>query len=125
MKSIHPTEAQEQMVVIEWANYNLGKYPELELLYHIANERKCNVITGAKLKKLGVKSGVPDLCLPVARGKFHGLYIELKAKNGKVSENQITWMNKLSQYRNYVRVSFGADDAINILEWYLKLSIHE
>mgnify|MGYP004433785991 CR=1 FL=1 len=34
--------------------------------------------TAANLKRQGVKAGVPDLHLPVARGGYNGLYIELK-----------------------------------------------
>ena len=30
------------------------------------------------MKAEGLKSGVCDLCLPCARGKYHGLYIEMK-----------------------------------------------
>ena len=34
--------------------------------------------TGGRLRAEGLKSGVPDLCLPSAHGEYHGLYIEMK-----------------------------------------------
>ena len=32
-----PTEAQEQMTLFSWAAMQSGKYPELNLLYHVPN----------------------------------------------------------------------------------------
>lgn len=79
------TEYQHQRTVMEWSCYasNRIRYPGLDLLYHIPNEIKCNAAQGKQRKDIGVKSGVPDLCLPVARGQYHGLYIEMKAERGK------------------------------------------
>ena len=68
------TEYQHQRTVMEWSCYasNRIRYPGLDLLYHIPNEIKCNAAQGKQRKDIGVKSGVPDLCLPVARGQYHG-----------------------------------------------------
>ena len=49
------TELTEQQEVMEWAEYQTGKYPELKLLYHIPNEGKRSVVNGANLKKAGLK----------------------------------------------------------------------
>lgn len=43
--------------------------------------------TAVALKRQGVKAGVPDICLPVARNGYHGLHIELKA--GKTQQPRI------------------------------------
>ena len=59
--------------------YASGKYPELELMYAIPNGGKRHIHTAVVLKQTGVKSGVPDIFLPVRRGK-HGLFIEMKRK---------------------------------------------
>jgi hypothetical protein len=37
---------------------------------------------------MGVRSGFPDLILCVARGKYHGLFIELKTAKGRQTDNQ-------------------------------------
>lgn len=70
-----PTEAEEQIALFEWARLQTGRFPELALLYHVPNGGSRNKIEAARLRAQGVKSGVPDLCLPVARGASHGLYI--------------------------------------------------
>lgn len=72
-----PTEAQEQMTLFSWAAMQSGKYPELNLLYHVPNGGSRHKAEAGRLRAEGVKAGVPDLCLPVARGQYHGLYIEL------------------------------------------------
>lgn len=74
-----PTEAQEQMTLFSWAAMQSGKYPELNLLYHVPNGGSRHKAEAGRLRAEGVKAGVPDLCLPVARGQYHGLYIELIA----------------------------------------------
>jgi hypothetical protein len=33
------------------------------------------------LRREGMRTGVPDLVQPVAIGKFHGLYLEMKRRN--------------------------------------------
>ena len=73
-----PIEAQEQKALFTWAELSLGKYPDLKWMYHIPNEGKRSKSNGAELVRQGLKKGVPDICLPVPRGKYHGLYIEMK-----------------------------------------------
>ena len=80
-----PTEAQEQEALFRWADFAVGKYPEIKFLYHISNEGKRSVYNGAAMRRQGLKKGVPDLCLPVSSGKYHALYIEMKRKGEKPS----------------------------------------
>lgn len=112
----------EQQMIVKWSQQATirGKYPELKLLYHIPNERKCSAREGARLKSMGVKSGVPDLCLPVARGKHHGLYIELKTKSGKVSDAQKWWQAELNGQDYLSAVCYGWEQAIKVLADYME-----
>ena len=87
-------------------------------LYHIPNEIKCNAAQGKQRKDIGVKSGVPDLCLPVARGQYHGLYIEMKAERGRVSENQKKWLKRLMEQGYLAKVCYGFDEAIRCIKEY-------
>lgn len=121
MKKPIPTEADEQMAVFEWAQWNMTKYPELALMFHIPNESNVPVQYRVKLKKMGLKSGVPDICLPVARGGYHALYIEMKrTKRSATSEQQKWTIAKLNAVGNIAIICKGAEQAIeNIIE-YLK-----
>ena len=97
------TESQHQATLIKWSQLPQvrEKYPELKLLHHIPNGGKRDPIEAKHLKSQGVKSGVPDLSLPVARKNYHGLYIELKTETGRPSDNQKWWIEELNgqQYK--------------------------
>ncbi len=113
-------EADEQISVMNWAKYQMGKYPELKMLHHIPNGGYRNQIEAANLKLQGVKAGVPDLVLPVARGGYFGLYIEMKAdKSCKTSKYQEEWIEDLRKEGYQAGVCYGFEHAIKVLEKYL------
>jgi len=64
-------------------------------------------------------AGVPDLFLAVAIPPFHGLYLELKVRGGKVSAKQRAWQKRLRNQGYASEISFGADEAIAVLQQYL------
>ena len=115
-----PTEEQEQAAVFQWAAIMENQIPELELLYHVPNGGLRSKTEAVRFKRVGVKAGVPDLCLPVARDGFHGLYIELKRKEGgKLSEAQTEWMARLIDQHYLAICCHGAEDACAIIYGYL------
>lgn len=114
-------EHKEQVTLIEWCEWNKGTYPDLEMIYAIPNGGFRFDATAGRLKAEGVKPGVPDLMLPVPRGTFHGLYIEMKAHTGgRVSEHQAAWHEKLKRQGYAVAVCPGweaaRDEIINYLQ---------
>ncbi len=114
-----PLEREEQTALMAYAKLNERRYPELGLLYHIPNGGSRNAIEALNLKRQGVKAGVPDLCLPVARGGYHGLYIELKRKGGRLSAAQRVWIENLRAQGYAVMVCYGFREAADTLEGYL------
>ncbi len=114
-------ESAEQEAIFQWAEYSLGKYPELKLLHHIANGGRRDSLEAASLKRQGVKAGVPDIHLPVARGGFHSLYIELKVGNNKPTEKQKEWLRDLKEQGNCTAVCYGSGEAISVITQYLNL----
>lgn len=116
-----PTESEEQVTLFSWARMKLGKYPELRLLFHIANGGTRDPIEAKHLKDQGVKPGVPDLFLPVARGFWHGLFIEMKRqKGGRVSDAQRRWLADLERQGYRTEVACGWREAAQIIEIYLQ-----
>ena len=112
-------EAREQEAIFQWIDY--CGVPELQLLYHIPNGGYRRAFEAKMLKAQGVKSGVPDLCLPVARGGHHGLYIELKAdKTKKPTENQKKWLASLTEQGYKAIVCCGWEEAVEQLKEYMK-----
>ena len=72
------TEESHQTALFAWAALHANECPQLRLLLAIPNGGLRNKVTAGKLKAQGVKAGVPDIFLPVARGRYHGLWIEMK-----------------------------------------------
>jgi len=114
------SESEEQQTLIEWATVMARKYPEYSLLFHIPNGGARSKATAGKLKAEGVKTGVPDLFLPVARAGFHGLFIELKVKPNKTTENQDKWIAALKEQGYKVEVCYGWREASKVLDEYIK-----
>lgn len=108
------SEALEQRAVVEYCE--LKKIP----VFHIPNGGYRNKAEAAHLKAQGVRPGVPDLCVPVARYGYHGLYIEMKAKkNGRVSAYQQRWLALLRENGYCAYVCNGAGAAIRLLDQYM------
>ncbi len=115
-----PLEDVEQRMVFKWAELASATYPELRLLYAIPNGGKRAIKTAIALKAQGVKAGVPDMCLPVPRGGYHGLYVELKRqKGGTVSDYQKSWINALNNQGYKATVCRGAAEAMETISEYL------
>jgi hypothetical protein len=95
--------------------------PLYGLLYHIPNEDSHKIP--------GVRGGVPDYHLPVAKPYldegvlryYHSLWLEFKTADGDLSPKQLWWITRLSEQGNLVKVIWeNLDDALRILDWYLE-----
>jgi hypothetical protein len=109
-----PLEYQEQMVAATWLTKN-----DI-LFYHVPNGGYRKAQEASKFKAMGVKAGVPDLVIPIARKGHHGLYIELKrVSGGTLSDAQKFWMEKLREQGYDCYEAKGAQDLINYVKNYL------
>ena len=104
MQRPHVSEAAEQVAVVEWCDAN--RVP----VFHIPNGGKRGKSEAAYLKRQGVRAGVPDLCVPVARGGYHSLYVEMKVGTNKPTQKQVEWIALLrrlcaSRWRSIVMLA--------------------
>ena len=115
--TVQLTEAQEQALVIEWAQYN----PQLKWLHAIPNGGSRHKAEAANLKRQGVKSGVADLFLPLPRRKYQGLYIEMKrVRGGTVSKEQREFLRDMSEQGYKAVVCRGHKEAIEAIKEYIE-----
>jgi hypothetical protein len=114
-------EHADQVAVFEWCRMNEAQYPDLELFYAIPNGGHRHISVAKRLKAEGVKSGVLDTHLPVERGGYIGLWIEMKTEDGKVRPSQVWWMERLIEEGHMVKVARSAQEAIDILIEYESL----
>lgn len=112
-------ESGHQEALFSWAGYNMQRMPELEYLHHVPNGGKRDKATAIALKRQGVKAGVPDVVLPVPRGEYNGLYIELKAGSNTTTANQKSWLKFLRQQGHYTAICYSWQLAAELIERYL------
>ena len=116
-----PTESQEQIAVINWASYMSNRDPRYGLLFHIPNGGSRGKAEAGRFRAEGVKSGVPDLFLPVPVGVYAGAFVEMKRiRDGRVSEEQKNWLVALQNQGYFAKVCYGAEDAIRTLKSYME-----
>lgn len=90
-------------------------------IVHIPNEGKRSYATASLLQAMGLRAGFPDLFIPKACGKYHGFFIEMKSKKGKLTDSQSEWLARLSLNGYAVKVAYSSTEAILAIEKYLKL----
>lgn len=125
------TEHQEQAVLVIWCAVKARSVPELALIYAIPNGAKLPWRKNAKgqryspealrLKEEGLKPGVPDMCLPVARNGYHGLYLENKFGRNKPSPEQEWWLDRLAEQGYLAIVCWSFEEAREAICEYLGL----
>lgn len=120
-KRLLPTEGEEQARLFSWCKMHEWEWPELALLFHIPNGGSRKKAEAGRFKAEGVRAGVPDLMLPVARGDKHGLFIEMKRLDGgRVRPEQKAWMEKLQAQGYEAVVCRGWEGASEALVKYLE-----
>lgn len=115
-----------QASIINWSKlYKIPKADDIEenaklydYLFAIPNGGKRNVREAARLKRQGVKAGVSDLMLNIARNGYHGLDIELKIGKNKLSENQLIWGNRSIKAGRMHQVCYSLGEFINLINDY-------
>ena len=115
------SEHTEQVKIFQWAKYRWSIYPELEMMYAVPNAGQRRGSQGRWMVAEGLKAGVPDICLPVARGGYHGLYIELKHGKNKATKNQKHWLEMLNDQGYLAIVAYEFEGARTAIIEYLEL----
>jgi VRR-NUC domain len=108
-----PTEFYEQVRLATWLDKMGIRF------YAIPNGGLRSYTEAVKLKRGGVKAGVPDICIPMPSGGFHGLYIELKRTvGGKLSSEQAEWLAFLDDQGHIAVCAKGFEEAKRYVEDY-------
>lgn len=116
-------ETADQIALFDLALLLEKQHPELRLMFHVPNEGKRSVYSGAELKRAGLKKGVPDVMLPVARKGYHGLAIEMKTGKNNPTEEQKKWLTGLAGEGWLCYVCRGYEAAATVLGDYMDIKI--
>jgi hypothetical protein len=121
------SEHERQSQLISWCRMmsegvcknSPAYYPDLKKVFAIPNGGKRSKREASRLKAEGVRSGVLDLFLPVARDNYFGFWLEFKVEGNTLSDEQeiVASENKRDGYK--VEVYRDPQIALNDLLDYL------
>lgn len=118
-------EAIEQEALFKWAEINSKNCPELKLMFAIPNGGRRDKKEAYFLQRSGLKAGVPDIFLPTAKGRYHGLFIELKVGKNKPTYLQSQWLKDLADQNYKTAVCYGWIEAAQTILDYLTIEQRE
>ena len=111
------TEHHIQSTFFRWCDFQ--KHHAYRMIYAIPNGGHRHKAVALKLKREGVKAGVPDVCMAYPSNGYHGLYIEFKRPKGKTTPSQDAWIVRLNDLRYKTEICHSFEEAIECTEKYL------
>ncbi|MDU9399040.1 VRR-NUC domain-containing protein [Pseudomonas sp. zfem003] len=115
-------EGKEQAALFKWLA--LAHPVAGRLAFHVPNGGHRVKAVAAKMKGQGVKAGVSDIVLPMARGGYFGLYIEFKATpphDSPVSATQQAFLAAVELQGYLAIVCRGVNAAMEVINGYMAL----
>lgn len=113
-----PTEHTEQSKLV---GRTRTFYPDV-LVFAVPNGGKRAMKEAIRFKAEGVTPGIPDLVFAEPRGRYHGLYVEMKRrKGGYLSDDQRDRIRQLRRRGYKVLIGYGVDEVWDEVEAYLAL----
>lgn len=127
LRRLTPTEHEEQATLFQILSRHRHLFPipdspgdsYLDMAFHPPNGAFMPKPVAVRMKKAGMKKGVLDVWLPVPRGKYHGLIIEMKVDSNQMSEEQEWWAHRLAKEGYMVEEARAWDEAWVMIQDYL------
>lgn len=117
------TGTSEQIALFDVISVLTPRYPILAYVYHTPNGEMRDKATAAKLSRMGVKRGVPDILFPYAAKGYVGIAIEMKSLQESVSDDQLRWMRHYGQQGWLVSICYTAKQAYTIVASYCDIPV--
>ncbi len=117
------SEHIQQSMVFQWAKLREEQYPALKMMFAVPNAGKRSPGVAAYYLAEGLKSGVPDIILPVAyQYPYNGLVIEMKDGKNKPTDNQKKWLAMFEAAGWRVEICYSYDEAVAVLKDFLRIN---
>ena len=126
------SEHSIQSAFVAWCRLNEKRYPGLDLAFAVPNAAKRSMGLAMRMRKEGLRAGVPDWWLPVPRHGWTnytvvgertvtfvaGIVIEFKSGKGRLSKEQAAYMKRLESECWQVHVCRSTEEAIKVVKSY-------
>jgi len=101
---------EEYHMQVQFVNWLRHKYPNL--IFTIApSGMKLPIGVAKKMKAMGYKAGTPDIMIFQPSNDYFGMFVELKTRKGRVTEQQKDLIIKLNQRGYYATVCRSVEEA--------------
>ena len=110
-----PCEDAIQMTVMQWIYMQPMLHP---YIFHIPNGGDRSPQYASKLRKMGLKPGVSDLFIAMPKKGYHGMWLELKAKTGRLGPAQKVFLADMEAQGYLTKVCFSIEEAILTIQEY-------
>lgn len=112
-------EHQLQLAFFDWVDIKKKTDPRYNWIFAVPNGGHRHIGVARKLKREGVRKGVPDVLIPVNRGASPGAVIEFKVGKNKPTDEQHAWISHLIGQQWRCAICYSLEDAIRFVEGYL------
>ena len=109
------SEHDEQAALFQMLSF----HPDLWVVFAVPNGGLRNKRNAVTLKREGVKAGVWDIFVPIPKGIYHGMWLEMKYGKNKLSEAQVLFGEQMERYGYRTDVAYSADEAYVKIQNYL------
>jgi hypothetical protein len=123
-RKVENHEHQSQCALFEWARMPsvMRDLPGIELLEGSMNGVRLSKAQAGKAKAAGMLTGAHDIRLPVARGRWIGLSIELKYGDNRPTEDQLDYGTVLEREGWKVHYCWEWTEAVKLITEYLSMA---
>ena len=117
------SESAEQIALFDLLRAYQSQHDELRWIYSIANGGHRHKLTAVKMSREGVKRGVWDIHVPIPKGIYSGMWIEMKFGRNKLTDDQKAFGRAMTIYGHKTAVCYSWTEAANEIFGYLGIKL--
>lgn len=113
-----PHRQEESDIQMRLAFLLTTQYPDVIFTTSPAGV-KLTIGQAMKMKRMGYRSGTPDLMIFKPTSQFKALFLEIKTLGGKSQKNQVDLAERLNALGYKAVITYGFNEALQTIKEYL------
>ena len=111
---------EEDAIHFECIQLLKNEFPHVEFISNILDGARLGMLVRKHTKGMRNREGTSDIVILEPRKGYHGMCLEIKTLNGKLSQEQSDFLARLSLKGYYCKWAYGLDDCFLAIREYLK-----